>query len=95
MRLFAIVIPLKGQVQLVELPDGELPRFRTLQEIVGGHVQAVPLPGDRFMVLNEEGKMRPHGTNQTATAIARAAESILPDDYIAGVAAIIPRVALQ
>lgn len=91
----AIVIPPKGQVELVELPLDDLPRLTMLKELVGGYVQAVSLPGDRFMVLNEEGKTRPHAANETATAIARVAESILPDDYIAGVAVIIPRAALQ
>ena len=63
-------------------------RLRQLQEIVGGHIEAVSLPGERCMVINENGKDGPHMVNHTATAI-------MPTDYIAGVAVILPAEVLQ
>ena len=45
--------------------------------------------------LNDNGKDGPHMINHTATAIAHEAESIMPTDYIAGVAVIIPAEVLQ
>ena len=53
------------------------------------------MPGERHMVINENGKDGPHMINHTATAIAHEAESIMPTDYIAGVAVIIPAEVLQ
>ena len=39
---------------------------------------------------NENGKDGPHMINNTATAIAHEAQAIMPSDYIAGVAVILP-----
>ena len=47
------------------------------------------------MVINENGKDGPHTLNQTATAIAHEAQAIMPSDYIAGVAVILPAEVLQ
>ncbi|MDK9702396.1 MAG: DUF3846 domain-containing protein [Sulfuritalea sp.] len=91
----AIVIPPSGDSTIVELPTGDSLRLETLQAIVGGYLQVVSLPGSRYMVMNENAKAISHFANRTATAIARTAESIHDDDYIAGVAAIIPRNALR
>ena len=82
-----IILP-NGEVDLVSLLGNDDARLRQLQEIVGGHIEAVSLPGERCMVINENGKDGPHMVNHTATAI-------MPTDYIAGVAVILPAEVLQ
>lgn len=42
---------------------------------VPGYIEAVSLPGERYMVINENGKDGPHMINHTATAIAHEAET--------------------
>lgn len=91
----ATVISPDGEVDSVLLPSDDEPRLRQLQSLVGGCIEAVSLPGDRYMVLNENGKDGPHMINQTATAIAHEAEVIMPSDYIAGVVVILPQEVLQ
>ena len=87
---FAVVIPPEGEVTTVDLPIDDQGRFRFLQQVVGGCVQKIPLPGVRYMVMNENAKLAPHMFNQTATAFALEAGSI-----IAGTVAIIPQKAMQ
>ena len=86
----ATVIYPDGDVDSVSLQDSEESRLRQLQELVGGYIEAVSLPGKRYMVINENGKDGPHMINNPATAIAHEAQSIMPNDYIAGVAVILP-----
>ena len=95
MSIEASMILPNGEVDSVSLPEGEEARLRHLQEIVGGCIEAVSLPGERHMVINENGKDGPHMINHTATAIAHEAEAIMPTDYIAGVAVILPAEVLQ
>ena len=91
----ATVILPNGEVDSIPLLQEDAARMRQLQELVGGHIETVSLPGERCMVINENGKDGPHMINHTATAIAHEAESIMPTDYIAGVAVIIPAEVLQ
>ena len=86
----ATVIYPDGDVDSVSLQDSEESRLRQLQELVGGYIETVSLPGERCMVINENGKDGPHMINNTATAIAHEAQAIMPSDYIAGVAVILP-----
>ena len=79
-----------GEVDSIYLLEDEESRLRQLQGIVGGYIEALSLPGERYMVINENGKDGPHMINNTATAIAHEAQSIMPSDYIAGVAVILP-----
>ena len=90
----SMILP-NGEVDSISLPEDEEARLRQLQEMVGGYIEVVALPGERHMVINENGKDGPHMINHTATAIAHEAESIMPTDYIAGVAVIIPAEVLQ
>ena len=83
-----IILP-NGEVDSVSLPEDEEARLRQLQELVGGCIEVVALPGERYMVINENGKDGPHMINHSATAIAHEAEAIMPSDYIAGVAVIV------
>lgn len=91
MTIEASMILPNGEVDSVAVPEDEELRLRQLQELVGGCIETVSLPGDRYMVINENGKDGPHMINHTATAIAHEAEAIMPSDYIAGVAVIIPQ----
>ena len=90
----SMILP-NGEVDSISLPEDEQARLRQLQDLVGGYIEVVALPGERHMVINENGKDGPHMINHTATAIAHEAESIMPTDYIAGVAVIIPAEVLQ
>ncbi len=85
----SLILP-NGEVDSVSLPEDEEARLRQLQELVGGHIETVALPSERYMVVNENGKDGPHMINHTATAIAHEAEAIMPSDYIAGLAVILP-----
>lgn len=91
----ATLISPNGEVDSIFLPEDDESRLRQLQGIVGGYVEAVSLPGERCMVINENGKDGPHMINHTATAIAHEAEAIMARDYIAGVAVILPAEVLQ
>jgi len=88
--VLATVISPNGEVDSITLPSDDESRLRELQSLVGGYIEAVSLPGDRYMALHENGKDGPHKINHTATAIAHEAEAIMPSDYIAGVAVIVP-----
>lgn len=84
-----------GVVETVALPSSEYDRLRTLQELVGGCIEGVPLPDGRYMLVNENGKDSFHVINQVATDLALLAEAIMADDYIAGTAVILPAEALE
>ncbi len=90
----SLILP-NGEVDSVSLLEDDEARLRQLQELVGGCVEVVSLPGERYMVINENGKDGPHMINQTATAIAQETEAIMASDYIAGVAVILPAEVLQ
>ena len=90
MSIEASMILPNGEVDSISLPEDEEARLRQLQEMVGGYIEVVALPGERHIVINENGKDGPHMINNTATAIAHEAQSIMPSDYIAGVAVILP-----
>ena len=95
MSIEASMILPNGEVDSISLPEDEEARLRQLQELVGGYIEVVALPGERHMVINENGKDGPHMINHTATTIAHEAEAIMPTDYIAGVAVILPAEVLQ
>ena len=95
MIITASLIHPNGEVDSISLPEGEEARLHQLQDLVGGYIEVVALPVQRPMVINENGKDGPHMINHTATAIAHEAEAIMPSDYIAGVAVILPAEVLQ
>lgn len=92
--MMAAVIQPDGLTIDVHLHADEGARLRQLQELVGGPIEGVPLLDGRYMLINEDGKDGPHLLNQLATDLAHAHESIMDNDYIAGVAVILPREAL-
>lgn len=91
----ATIIQPEGGVDTMTLPRDDDNRLAILQQIVGGYIEAVALPGGRYMVIYENGKDAPHMINPTATDIALEAQAIQPDDYIAGVAVVISQGILQ
>lgn len=95
MSITASLIHPNGEVDSVSLLEDDNALLHQLQELVGGYIEAVALPAERHMVINENGKDGPHIINHTATAIAHEADAIMPSDYIAGVAVILPTEVLQ
>ena len=91
--MLATIIHPGGETDTRELPEDGVRRL-LLQDLVGGHLEVVPVPGTKYLVFWDEAKDTPHVVNETATAIAREAESIQAGDYIAGVVVVVPRVAL-
>ena len=67
----------------VELPDGDS-QLESLQELVGGYIEAIGLWPNVTAYLNEEGKLIDLPVNHTASRLALACEAIAPMDYIAG-----------
>lgn len=55
-----------------------------LQEIVGGNIEIIHLKGicDKFMVINEEGKLNKLPYNENATILYKL--SLNTDDFIVG-----------
>jgi len=93
--IIATVIHLDSGIYTVRLPLDDDIRLKALQQLVGGYIEGIFLPDIRCIFFNENGKDAPHVINQTATAIARDAEVIQPDDYIAGIAVILPQEIMQ
>lgn len=88
LRKCTIISP-AGDLKWIGLP--EVNSLQALRDILdGGHIEAVALPGRRYMVFKAEGKSGPHFINKLATHLAQNAESIGHDDYIAGTAVIVP-----
>jgi hypothetical protein len=83
----ALYIPEQGAMQEVELNGG----LAQLQELVGGNIEAVPLPefitgSDRATAyVNEEGKFDSNcSPNMRATDFFVPGVGLFPGDYIAG-----------
>ena len=56
--------------------------LEAFQDIVGGYIEVVPLPGNLRMIVNEEGKLLSLPKNKAATELYQIS------DYIAGTAII-------
>lgn len=90
-----VVISADGETTQSFLPKDDLAILDTLRLIVGGPIAVVPLPNQKYMVINEEAKYAEHHINNTATSLAHAAETIPAEDYIAGIAVIVDSAALD
>ncbi|QYY34136.1 MULTISPECIES: hypothetical protein [Cupriavidus] len=84
----ATVIYPDGTSAAISLPLSMDARLGVIQNLVGGCIEGIPLSSGRYMFLSESGEAS--AINQLATDIARASESIMADDHIAGVAVIVP-----
>lgn len=80
--------------QTIDLPSGERERIDYLRDLVGGHIETVPMPGAKYMCVFEDAKLYKQTINVEATAMAIEAESISELDYIAGTVVIVPSEAL-
>ena len=85
--MHALLIPVDGPLEQVEL-DGTLAQ---LQKLVGGHIEAVPLPGfipssdHATAYVNEEGKfLESCPPNMRATDFMVPGVGLFPGDYISG-----------
>lgn len=82
MTIKALVLPHDDDTAHVRLIT---PDLRTLQGLVGGMFQVIPLAGRGDMWLNEEGKLHGLPRNHNADAVlAAVGQELLPGDYIVG-----------
>lgn len=93
--LKAIVIPPDGGVLAITLPADDKLRLTRIQDLVGGFVEAIPMPRERMMLVNEDAKRKAHKVNNPATMLACSCGSIDQNDYIAGVAVVVHTTALN
>lgn len=93
--LRAIVIRPEGGVLAISLPVDDRQRLTCLQDLVGGSVEAIPMPHERMMLVSEDAKLRAHKVNNPATMLACSCGSIEHTDYIAGVAVVVHGTALN
>lgn len=79
----AIVARVGEQPRVEEI----IPDLATMQGLVDGYIETVPLIGDLYgvMVINEEGKLQNLPFNEQATLLA----NIFTDDVIVGTAVIV------
>lgn len=71
-----------GEIIDIEPKNGKDFKCKELNEIVGGHFELVNLLFDRFMVVNEEGKLMGLPINEKATTIFQT--ELGPYDIIVG-----------
>ena len=85
------VIRTNGRIRRAIVPNDPAPCLASLQAIVGGCIEVVPLPGSRYLVIHADGKLENLPPNPLATKLAHGAASITTDDYIAGTAILTPK----
>lgn len=73
----ARIIRADGSSEIVSPANGENFTLEECQKIVGGYVERLYITGDRFMLVNEEGKIHSLPLNDKATAL-------YPNDSIVG-----------
>ena len=90
-KVKALVIPVEGPLEEIDLPKATGESLKKLQEIVGGYIETVPIPsfikdGNRATaIINEEGKYLPDcAPNMRATDFMVPGRGIGWGDYIAG-----------
>ncbi len=93
--LRATVLQPDGETDQFLLPEEEGERLRRIQEVVGGHLEVVPIPCGRYLVVSESAKEGLHVINRYATQMALESESILPDDYLAGTVLLVTQRAMN
>lgn len=93
--LRATVLQPDGETDQFLLPEEESERLSRMQEVVGGHIEVVPIPCGRYLVVSESAKDGLHVINRYATQMAHESESILPDDYLAGTVLLVTQRAMN
>lgn len=66
-----------------------------LREMVHGPIEHVALAGSAYLFFNSDAHLLGLDSNNSATALAHFAESISPNDHIAGIAVVVPTVLLE
>lgn len=66
MSQFAAKLSVHGAVEVIPFIDDQL---KTLQDAVGGYIEAITLSDDLVMWVNEDGKMNRLPFNQAATSL--------------------------
>ena len=70
----AIIIKTTGEVVKVEPANGNIFTLKELQKAVNGYIQIVPITtgehADKFMIVDEEGLIKPNQINVVASKIA-------------------------
>jgi hypothetical protein len=88
------VIEVDGSESQRMLPRDATERLTLLNALVGGRLEAVPMPDQQHMVVCDHAEdIAP--CNVSATRLAHAAASIGAMDYIAGCAVVVPTSALE
>jgi hypothetical protein len=67
----AIVLYPNGETKEVQPRNGTDFQLDELQSFVEGHIEIVPLPDGRIMVINEEGRLLDLPRNEQATQLAQ------------------------
>src|SRR5258708_4602576 len=85
----ALLIAPSGSIRQVFPEQGSCFTAEELGALVEGGLGCVPLPGDRLLWINEEGKLHGLPSNPLATILARS--MLWPGNYIAGPVVVMPR----
>ena len=80
----AKVIKSSGEEIDVRPKNGEFFELEEMQKFVGGWVEILPISGNRYMVVNEEGRLLELPLNQKATDIFRL-EPIVGNVLVCGI----------
>lgn len=84
-----ICLKATGDIDFLTLHYDPTTRIQQIREAVGDDLEAVPLPGSRYLLIGANAKCSAHLENENATKVARLGESISCNDYIAGDAVVI------
>lgn len=87
----ALLIPIEGPLQDLDLDLNSNESLTTMQQLVGGYIQAIPLPSfidgsaAATCYMDEEGKYKPdQQPNMRATDFLVPGTGLLWGDYISG-----------
>jgi hypothetical protein len=86
------VIHPDGSIHTEYLPAEMQGALSKMQSLVGGYVEPIRLSATEYLIVHENEKIngKPHRANFVATQMAKNANAIIGDDYIAGVALLVP-----
>lgn len=68
----AVLLRTDGRIEALKPLNGYAFTLQELHAAVGGYIECLPVPVDRFMVCNEEGKLQQLPVNPEATKILHA-----------------------
>ena len=83
------IIPVKGELKAVYPKNGSKFSLKELQEFVGGFIELVTVPGEKFVVCNEYGKIENLPVNKNATEAFKS--SLMSGDTLNGDIAVISK----